>query len=190
LAKFLKERGISLKREKTRITTKREGFNFLGFRIEQPRIKLYVEPQKEKVKKFLDSIREILWTNKQIEQRKLIAKLNPIIRGWAMYYRYSDANKTFSRVDHAINGLLMRWAQRRHRNKGKRWIHNKYFEPIGKYKWVFRDVKTGYSIIRASSVRRLKYNFIVNDLSPFDPDPKVKEIWIRKSYQDIRHVMM
>lgn len=190
LAKFLRERGISLKREKTSITTKRKGFNFLGFRIEQPRMKMYVKPQKEKVKRFLDHIRELLWSNKQLEQRKLIAKLNPVIRGWAMYYRYSDANKVFNQVDHEIIRLIWRWAQRRHRNKGKRWIYNKYFDTIGERRWLFRDLKTGYSLTRASYVVRIKYDFIVKDLSPFDPDPAIKEIWREKRYQEIRHAMI
>jgi len=190
LARFLRERGLSLKREKTRITTKRRGFNFLGFRVEQPRMKLYVKPQKEKVKKFLDYFRELVWSNKQIEQRKLIAKLNPVIRGWAMYYRYSDANEAFSLVDHEIFGIVWRWARRKHNKKGKQWIFKKYFEEVGKDKWIFKDARTEYALVKASKVQRLKYDFIVNDLSPFNPDPVVKEIWNRKRYQEVRHAMI
>ncbi len=190
LANFLKERGLWLKREKTRITTKKIGFNFLGFRIEQPRRKLYVKPQKEKVKKFLNYIRELAWSNRQMEQRKFIAKLNPVIRGWAMYYRYSDANKIFNQVDHEIFKIIWRWAKRRHHNKSKQWIYEKYFDQIGERNWLFKDAKTGYTLARASYVVRLKYDFIVNNLSPFDPDPKVKQIWKEKQYQEIRHAML
>jgi len=190
LAKFLRERGLYLKREKTRITTKKEGFNFLGFRIEQPRMKLYVKPQEEKVKKFLNHIREIIWSNKQIEQRKLIAKLNPVIRGWAMYYRYSDANKAFNWVDHEINGIIWRWALRRHRDKGKRWIYDKYFDTTGMDKWIFKDARTGYTLYKTGKVQRLKYDFIVKDLSPFNPDPIIKEIWKKKRYQEVRCAMI
>jgi len=60
MAKFLKNRGLSLKREKTRITDKRQGFHFLGFTIEQPRQKLYVIPQKERIKRFLEHMRLII----------------------------------------------------------------------------------------------------------------------------------
>ncbi len=189
LAKFLKERGLYLKREKTRVTTKKEGFNFLGFRIEQPRRKLYIKPQKEKVKTFLSYIREIIWTNKQMEQKRLIAKLNPVIRGWAMYYRYSDANKAFNWVDHEINGIIWKWALRRHSKKGKRWIYAKYFDLLGQDKWTFRDARTGYTLLKTSKVQRLKYDFIVQDLSPLNPDPIVKKIWENRQYQEIRHAM-
>ncbi len=60
MAQFLMDRGLSLKREKTRITDKRQGFNFLGFTIEQPRQKLYVKPQKERIKRFLDHMRLVI----------------------------------------------------------------------------------------------------------------------------------
>lgn len=191
LARFLRERGISLKREKTRITDKRQGFNFLGFTIEQPRQKLYVKPQKERVKKFLDHMRFTIWAHKQMEQGKFIALLNPIIRGWAMYYRFSDAYQAFSRVDDILWRQTWRWAVRRHKNdgKGKRWISNKYYEKIGNRKWTFRVAKTGYALMKACDIKRIKYKFIVGDRSPLDPNPKVKEYWERRRYEEIRCAM-
>ena len=189
LRRFLEVRGTRLNEEKTRITTKREGFNFLGFTIEQPRKKLYKRPQDEKVKKFLNRLREIIWANKQVAQRNLIRKLNPVLRGWAMYYRYSDAYKAFERIDYELWRLLWRWAKRRHPHRGKRWILDKYFGKIGKQDWLFRDEKTGYTLIQVSSIRRLSYNFIVGRLSPYDPDPQVRRVWERKGYTNIRHAM-
>ena len=191
MAKFLKERGLNLKREKTRITDKRQGFSFLGFTIEQPRQKLYVKPQKERIKRFLDHMRLLIWSNKQVEQGKFIALLNPIIRGWAMYYRFSDAYQVFSRVDDMIWQLIWRWCKRRHKDrKGKRWIFNRYYEVKGDRRWAFRVAKTGYTLIKASEVKRLKYKFKVGDMSPLDPDPKVKEFWKERRYEEIRHAML
>ncbi len=186
LAHFLRERGITLKREKTRITDKRQGFNFLGFTIEQPRRKLYVKPQKERVKKFLNHMRFTIWSHKQMEQGKFIAKLNPIIRGWPMYYRFSDAYKTFSRVDHEIWKLIWRWAIRIHKGKGKYWIFNRYYERIDTRKWTFGVAETGYTLTKTNDVKRLKYRFIVGDKSPLNPNPKVKEYWERRRYEEIR----
>ncbi|KKM64415.1 hypothetical protein LCGC14_1501630 [marine sediment metagenome] len=189
LRKFLEVRGIQLNEKKTKIKTKKEGFNFLGFTIEQPRWKLFMKPQDEKIKGFLNRLREIIWSNKQTEQRKLIRKLNLVLRGWAMYYRYSDANRAFEIVDYEFWRLLWRWTKRRHPHRGKRWILNKYFGKVGKAEWVFRDAKTGYSLIQVVNIRRLNYKFIVGTLSPYDPNPKVKKIWERKGYMDIRHAM-
>ncbi len=189
LRNFLEVRGIQLNEEKTKITTKKEGFNFLGFTIEQPRRKLYMKPQDEKVKKYLNRLREIVWSNKQMEQRMLIRKLNPVLRGWAMYYRYSDANRAFEKVDYELWRLLWRWVKRRHPHKGKKWILNKYFGKVGEVNWTFRDKKTGYSLTQIGNVKRLKYKFIVGTLSPYDPNPKVKKVWERKGYMNIRHAM-
>ena len=191
MAKFLKKRGLSLKRQKTRITNKRRGFNFLGFTIEQPRRKLHVKPQKERVKKFLNHLRYIIWSNKQLEQKKLIALLNPIIRGWAMYYRYSDAYQAFARVDNVLWNILWRWCQRRHKgNKGKRRIVAKYYREIGNIRWTFSVPETGYELMKASAIKRLKYRFVVGDKSPLDPDLKIKEYWERRRYEEIKGAMM
>jgi RNA-directed DNA polymerase len=190
LRRFLEKRGIQLNEDKTKIITKKEGFNFLGFTIEKPRRKLYMRPQDEKIKKFLNRLRDIVWSNKQVEQRKLIRKLNPVLRGWAMYYRYSDANRAFEIVDYELWNLLWRWSKRRHPHRGKRWILHKYFGKIGGVNWMFRDKKTGYSIIQVKDIKRLEYKFIVGTLSPYDPDPKVKQIWERKGYEEIRHAMI
>ena len=189
LRKFLDVRNIQLNEDKTKITNKREGFNFLGFTIEQPREKLYMRPQDDKIKKFLNRLREIIWSNKQKAQKDLIRKLNPVLRGWAMYYRYSDAYKAFETVDYELWRLLWRWSKRRHPNKGKKWILNKYFGETDKVKWTFRDKKTGYSLIQVSNIRRLRYTFIVGMLSPYDPNPKVRKIWERKGHQEVRCLM-
>ena len=191
MAKFLKDRGLSLKREKTRITDKRQGFNFLGFTIIQPRQKLYIKPQKERIKRFLDHMKYIIWSNKQLEQGKFIAKLNPIIWGWAMYYRFSDAYQAFSKVDKELWRLIWRWCERRHNNdgKGKRWIYDRYYRKIENRDWTFRVEKTGYTLNNASNVKRLKYKFKVGDMSPLNPDPKVKEFWNRRRYEEIRYAM-
>ncbi|MCP6727619.1 MAG: reverse transcriptase domain-containing protein [Patescibacteria group bacterium] len=191
VARFMRERGLNLKREKTRITGKRQGFNFLGFTIEQPRQKLYVKPQRERVKRFLDHLRLVIWSNKQMEQRKFIALLNPIIRGWAMYYRYSDASQAFSRVDDVVQKLIWRWCERRHNGrKGKRWIYDRYYGKAKDRKWTFKVKKTGYALVKASDVKRLKYKFKIGDMSPLNSDPRVKELWKRRGYEEIRCAML
>ena len=107
-----------------------------------------------------------------------------------MYYRYSDANRAFEIVDYELWKLLWRWTKRRHPHRGKGWILNRYFGKFGDAKWVFRDDKTGYSLIQVVNIKRLKYKFIVGTLSPYDPNPKVKKVWERKGYEDIRHAMI
>jgi RNA-directed DNA polymerase len=91
IEEFLRERGLQLSPEKTIITHIEEGFDFLGQNVRKyktgSKYKLLITPSKKNVKAFLEKIREIVKTNKTLSAGLLIAKLNPIIRGWANYVR-------------------------------------------------------------------------------------------------------
>ncbi len=189
ISAFLAERGLELKVEKTRLVTRREGFNFLGFTIEKPRQKLFLRPQREKVQRFLEHVRAIIKSNKQVAQRTLIADLNLAINGWASYYRYSDAYVAFTRVDDALWRALWRWARRRHPNKGRHWVANRYFGVSGNRTWLFRDEKTGYALVAARNTKREKYEFVVGSLSPLDKSPTAVEAWKRRRFKELLHVV-
>ncbi|MBA1414084.1 group II intron reverse transcriptase/maturase, partial [Klebsiella pneumoniae] len=62
---------------------------------------------------------------------------NPIIQGWADFHRHNVAKAAFARVDHEIWLALWRWCRRRHPQKGKRWIKNRYVHQVGNRNWVF-----------------------------------------------------
>ncbi|MDP1315114.1 group II intron maturase-specific domain-containing protein, partial [Klebsiella pneumoniae] len=47
------------------------------------------------------------------------------------------AKQTFNYVDYRIWKLLWRWCRRRHLNRCKRWIKEKYFKRVGTRSWVF-----------------------------------------------------
>lgn len=143
LQTFLKERGLEFSPEKTHITHIKEGFDFLGHNIRKYGDKLLIKPAKKSLKKHLAKLREVIKTNKQISAGKLILKLNPQILGWANYYRHVVSSKTFSQVDFALFRALWQWARRRHRNKGKWWVKEKYFPAAETRKWVFTGTIIG-----------------------------------------------
>lgn len=134
---FLDERDLTLSKEKTMITHIEDGFDFLGFNVRKYNGKLLITPSKRNVKKLLAKIRETIKENKQATAGKLIAKLNPIIRGWANNFHKVVSKKTFATVDHAIFQAIWRWCLRRHKKKGKGWVKKKYFKSIQNRKWVF-----------------------------------------------------
>jgi RNA-directed DNA polymerase len=61
---FLKERGLELSEEKTKITHIEEGFDFLGFNVRKYKGKLLIKPSKAGVKNFLQGIRAVIKANK------------------------------------------------------------------------------------------------------------------------------
>ena len=115
--------------------------------------------------------------NKTTKQADLIKMLNPVIRGWANYHRHAASSETFDKVEHEIWRKLWQWSRRRHPNKGKRWIKDKYFPREGTRKWVFaaseRDKGTDGCAQAATRVGRTKivrYVQIRAEANPFDPN--------------------
>ncbi len=149
---FLAERGVELSESKTKIVHIDEGFDFLGFNIRRyyrhKRYKLLVTPSKKKVKHFLNKIRQIVRDYYGASQATLIQRLNPIIRGWAYYYRYSNAKRVFGDCDHYIWESLWHWAKRRHREKGKNWVQARYWHKRDGREWRFIAVEKGVETAR------------------------------------------
>jgi RNA-directed DNA polymerase len=52
----------------------------------------------------------------------VIKKLNPIIRGWAAYYRTRVSSELFNSLDHYLWELTLKWARFSHANKPTRWV--------------------------------------------------------------------
>jgi len=126
---FLAERGLTLSAEKTKVVDIEEGFDFLGQNVRKYKGKLLIKPAKKSVKALLHKVRSIIKTQHYLSAGQLIAKLNPILRGWANYHRHVVSKKTFAYIEYQVYQALWRWAKRRHRNKSKRWIYTKYFRP-------------------------------------------------------------
>lgn len=142
---FLKERGLELSEQKSKITHIYIGFDFLGQNIRKYQTrngteKLLIKPSKDNIQTFLSSIRKIIRSARSMSQTELIRLLNPKIRGWAYFHRSVVASKIFSQVDKALWEALWRWSVRRHPSKGKRWVHDKYFHPIDGREHCFRAI--------------------------------------------------
>src|ERR1700682_3054910 len=107
----------------------------------QQALHLLMKPSKANVKAHLDKIREVIKANQTAKQTNLIRLLNPVLRGWANYHSHVVAKETFGRIDSLIWSMLWRWAVRRHPNKGRRWVKDKYFPPRGPRHWVFAAIE-------------------------------------------------
>jgi RNA-directed DNA polymerase len=173
---FLRERGLSLSQEKTKITHINEGFDFLGMNIRKYNGKLLIKPAKSSVKRFIADIRETIKINKTAKTENLIRLLNPKIRGWANYYRHVCSKKTFSFIDHKIFEAIWRWSVRRHRNKGLRWIKKKYFRTSKSRNWIFsakiksKDGGISYlDLLRMDSTPIRRHIKFRAEATPFNP---------------------
>jgi len=136
---FLKERGLELSEEKTLITNIDNGFDFLGWNFRKYNGKLLVKPSKKSIDKVTENISDTIKRGKAWKQEDLIKTLNPIIIGWSNYHRSAVSSKIFCKLDSRIWGMLWHWAKRRHPEKSRQWIADKYWHSVGKRNWVFSD---------------------------------------------------
>lgn len=173
---FLKERGLELSQEKTRITHIDDGFDFLGTNVRKYKGKCIIKPSKKSIKSFLANIRESIKSNPMAKTENLIHLLNPKIRGWANHFRYSCAKKTFSYIDHHIHSALWSWACRRHPGKSASWIKKKYFRSQGLRNWIFfaktkeEDGADNYvDLFKAGYVAIRRHIKIKAEATPYDP---------------------
>lgn len=173
---FLKERGLELSAEKTRITPIDAGFDFLGFNVRKYGGKLLIKPSKPAVKRFLGDLRGFIKANKATKTAELIRQLNRKIRGWVNYYQHVVAKKTFTYVDRCVFRALMTWIDRRHPGKSASWKRQRYFRSEGWRNRVFstkiRDGLGGTScleLFQASSVAITRHLKIQAEATPYDP---------------------
>lgn len=177
IEEWLTPRGLELHPEKTRIVHIDDGFNFLGFSIRRYRGKCLCKPQKEKVLMFLSKLRLWLSNHKQATAEHVIRHFNRILPGWANYYRRGVSKEVFAYVSHQIWQMLWRWCLRRHRNKSKYWVRNRYFGSPETKSWNFQaHTDTGtiylYSVASTPIVRHTK---VMGTASPDDPD--LRDYW-------------
>lgn len=137
IQQWLSKRGLELSSEKTLITSMEDGFDFLGFNHRHYNGKLLIKPSKKKVLDFCKRIGKEIKAMNGSEQEKVIQKLNPILRGFANYYKGVVSKETFAYVKSRTWQYLWRWAKRRHPNKNTKWVQKRYFKTINGNKWTF-----------------------------------------------------
>jgi RNA-directed DNA polymerase len=173
---FLAQRGLSLSEEKTRVTHITEGFDSLGFNIRKYNGKLLIKPSKKSLRKISEKLHEIIFTNKSVTQSQLIEKLNLVITGWGNYFKHVVSKEAFATVDHVIILQLKRWAFRRHTNKSREWVKNKYFHSGETRKWIFAETVEKDGGKKTSTLKKLadipitRHLKIKMDANPFDGD--------------------
>jgi RNA-directed DNA polymerase len=185
IQQWMSERGLSLNTEKTFITSMEDGFDFLGFNHRHYSGKLLIKPSKKKVLDFCKTIGEVIKGLNGANQEMVIRKLNPILRGFANYYKGVVSKETFSYIKSRVWEYLWRWCKRRHPNKNTKWIRKRYFQTIKGNKWTFackiydrrgKEITiTLYPIADTTIERHIK---VKGNASP--DDPTLKEYWDKR----------
>jgi RNA-directed DNA polymerase len=191
IKEWLAQFDLEIKPEKTKIVNtlhkleKNEpGFDFLGFNIRQYKVGKYqsgknsqgktlgfktiIKPSKESINRHYQKIADTCSKLSTAKQSELIGKLSPLIIGWCNYYKTVVSKETFKKLSRLTYLRLARWAYRRHSNKSKSWINNKYWKTVGQDTWVFGDKES--SLNKHSNVAIKRRTKVKGNKSPFDGD--------------------
>lgn len=174
LAEWLTPRGLTFNEDKTRIVHLSEGFDFLGFNVRRyPNGKLIIKPSTAAVKRFRYRLRTELRDLRGGNAAMVISRLNPILRGWAAYYRTVVSKHTFVSIDSHLWWLTVKWAVRTHRNKPKKWVIARYygaFNPARSDRWIFGDRASGAYLTKTAWTKIVRHRMVDGFASPDDPD--------------------
>ncbi len=166
VVQFLAERGLELAGEKTRIVHIDEGFDFLGFNVRKYNGKLLIKPAMSSIAAVKEKVREIIGTGKSLPQGVLIRRLNPVIRGWGNYYRHVVSKDVFIDIDHAIWRMTWNWAKRRHPQRGRKWVKDRYYARREGCDWVFTD--GSLALFRMVSIPIRRHVLVRGASNPYD----------------------
>jgi RNA-directed DNA polymerase len=108
----------------------------------------------------------------------VLRTLNPIIRGWAAYYRGVVSKEIFSALDTYMWRLTYKWAKHSHPNKSRRWVVSRHFGRFNRARqdrWVFGDRSSGVYMLKFAWTRIVRHQLVTGAASP--DDPALTEYW-------------
>ena len=132
--RILKQLGVELHPQKTRIVHVQDGFEFLGYKIKLGKKKmrlpdskirsraqqgaLYAYPKEKSIRRFMDQVRQRTKRRIPLKTKELIAELNPLLRGWGEYYKRAHVRLLFNRLDRWIIRRIWSHRYKHWRNAG------------------------------------------------------------------------
>jgi RNA-directed DNA polymerase len=172
LAAWLAPRGLTFNEDKTRIVCLDDGFDFLGFTVRRQSGKLLIKPSKAALRRIRDRLRTEMRALRGANASMVLLRLNPIIRGWATYYRTVASSEAFIMLDRYLWRLTYKWAKFGHPNKPKYWIIHRYFGAFNKSRrdrWVFGDRASGAYRVKFAWTPIVRHRMVKGASSPDDP---------------------
>jgi RNA-directed DNA polymerase len=140
---------VEINEDKSRMVDLAKGgsFTFLGFEYRRTLSRNgvwrpYYAPKLKKRTALFAKLREVFRRNVSQPIGKVIDEINPILRGWANYFRVGHSNRCFSMVKHWVEKKIRRHLMRARGRKGmgwKRWSREWIYGTLG----LFNDYRVG-----------------------------------------------
>lgn len=185
LSQWLKERGLALSEEKTRTVSLAEGFHFLGFHVKRYPAsytrtgwKLLIRPSAASVQAIRDKLRAIWRSCVGKPIAHVTRQLNPIVRGWAHYFRVGVSSRTFRNLDRWMHIRCVRYLKRTHPKKPYYWIRKQYWGRFNLDRndpWVLGDRATGAYLLKFQWFPIRRHVLVRGTSSP--DDARLRDYW-------------
>jgi RNA-directed DNA polymerase len=132
---------VAINEEKSRIVDLAQGeqFSFLGFDFRRVRSRqgvwrAWYPPRLKKRTALLRKLKEIFRRYQSQPIDRVIALINPILRGWVRYFAVGDASRCFSYIKDWVEKKVRRHLMRARNRKGfgwKRWSRQWLYQRLG-----------------------------------------------------------
>jgi RNA-directed DNA polymerase len=112
----------------------------------------------KKVRKRVHELTDKRQSGKDVKQ--IIAKLNPVLRGWGQYFRTGNADRKFNQLDMYVYRRLTGWMSRRggqRTGRVEKWTHDR-FVAMGLYRLRGTVRYPAQATQRRSPVSRVREN--------------------------------
>ncbi len=161
---------MTLSESKTHITHIDSGFVFLGFRIQRWRTDngrqvVRTIASREALARVMHKIKEATGSRTTSLRLSLVLrKINPILRGWAAYFRYGASKKTFSYLGWYAWWRMIYWIRRKH-------PHLTWKQTRRRYYGADRIREDGLTLYNPAKMRVERYRFRGAQIStPYNVD--------------------
>lgn len=156
-------------------------------RVRRYRGTLLIKPSKAALRRIRERLRTEIRSLRGSNAAAVISRLNPIIRGWAAYYRTVVSSEAFNDLDHYLWKLTYKWAKHSHPNKPTRWIVRRYFGTFNtsrRDRWVFGDRDSGAYLLKFAWTKIVRHQMVKGTASI--DDPALTDYWKARRRKGIR----
>lgn len=169
VAEVLAPMGLRLSEHKTRITHIDEGFEFLGWRIQRQTKRgttkryIYTYPSKKALQAIKTKVKALTRGATDLSLAVLLHRLNPVLRGWATYFRHGVSHRSFSYLAAYSWHRVVTWLRRKHRGTTWKQLRRRYLPG-------WRPTEGETTLFNPATVATERYRYRGNKIaSPWTP---------------------
>ena len=122
-----KRMDLTLNHDKTRVTRVIDGFDFIGFHFVKRKSPssgkntIYTFPAKSAQQKIRNRLKYLTSRRAPITPKEFVEMVNPIMTGWANYFRHTNASQAFRGLQRFVNIRFRRYLTQRSKGRGFGW---------------------------------------------------------------------